>query len=71
MVLDLPYLSPVVNLDYLRALLKKNCPYFKITREETRTLPSSKYRRRFDSKKTLQILERVLAKKGKKPSGFN
>ena len=32
-VLDLPALTPVVSLDYLKSLLFANCPIFKITRE--------------------------------------
>ena len=37
--LDLPDLTPAVSLEYLKFLLKLNSPVFKITREETRTLP--------------------------------
>ena len=59
-VLDLPILTPAVTLDYLKSLIMINCPVFKITREETRTLPIINYRRRFDAKATLKILEKVL-----------
>ena len=40
-------------------------------REETRTLPVMNYRQKFDAKETLKILEKLLQKKGKKPTGFN
>jgi len=69
--LDLPIIGPCISLDYLKLLLQYNCPYFKITREMTRTLPIKNFRKQFDAKKTLEILEKLLKNKKKKPTGFN
>ena len=69
--LDLPALGPAVSLDYLTDLCLSNSKYFKIYRKDTRKLGLTKYRKRFDSKKTLKSLEITLAKKGHKPTGFN
>ena len=56
-VLDLPALTPVVTLDYLYEIIKPRSSYFKIEREKTRTLPIVNYKRRFDAKQTLKVLE--------------
>ena len=71
MVLDLPQLGPAISLDYLKTLLEVNCPYLKITREQTRTLPIMNFKRRYDTKKTLQVLENLLLKKKMNPTGFD
>ncbi len=60
-----------MSLDYLKALIKPDAPYYKITRDNTRTLPITNYKRRFDAKKTLKILEKILVEKKLKPTGFN
>ena len=70
-VLDLPTLCPAITLDYLKSLLLPDCPYFTITREETRMLPQANYKRRFDAKETLKILEKILRRKKLKPTGFD
>ena len=69
--LDLPVDGPAVSLDYLKSLLRHPCPYFKIERDKTRTLGIKKFRKRFDAKETLTILEKTLRKKGLKTTGFN
>ena len=62
LIWDLPHLSPQVDLHYIRSLLLPTvkCPYFRIKRSDTRTLPDLKYRRRFDAKETLKLLESIL-----------
>lgn len=70
-VIDLPVLGACISLDYLKELLKKNCKYFYITREKTRTLPIKNFRRCFDGKQTFNILEKLLKAKNLKPSGFS
>jgi len=69
--LDLPILGPAISLDYLKSLLKLNSPYFRIYRSQTRPLGMMKYRKRFDAKKTLILLETTLAQRKYKPTGFN
>ena len=71
MIYDLPLLSPAVNLDYLKELIKNDCKYFKVTRDSTHPLPVKNYRRKFDARKTLKVLETLLLRLNKKTTGFD
>ena len=63
-------MSGAITLDYLKDILKVKSSYFKIKREQTRTLGLAGVKKKFDAKKTLEILEILLKKKKQKPTGF-
>jgi hypothetical protein len=59
-ILDMPALNGAISLDYLKELIKKDSPYFKVERSQTRVLPIKNYRRCFDSKDILTNVEKFL-----------